>query len=426
MTVSDLRRHQRRNGVGIILIVLALVAAMAGCPPGSRPDPDPPPSPPPDPGPSLDLEIRTWYDMDAVRDNLAGHHRLMNSLNATTAGYEELAGPRANDGAGWEPIGSLAPGYYLPFIGTFDGQGYEISDLFIARPDEEYVGLFGGISSFGTDGGGIVYNLGVVNAVVAGREAVGGLVGFNDGTISNSFFEGSVTGHRHSVGGLAGANTGTVSNCHFEGSVVCTESSATGFGAAGGLVGSNGRGTVSRSSSTGSVTGGKRVGGLVGYDWRGSISDSHSRCDVTGNDDVGGLVGENGGTVSNSYSTGTVTGKWYVGGLVGYNESWGRVVNCYSTGNVTGELAIGGLVGASESGTTVSKSFWDTDTSVMEKSDGGTGKTTAQMQDIGTFVGAGWSIVAVAANVTDPAYTWNIVDGQAYPFLSWQSAQYSA
>ena len=293
----------------------------------------------------------------------------MNSLNATTAGYEELAGPRANDGAGWEPIGSLAPRYYLPFTGTFDGQGYEISDLLMARPDEEYVGLFGGVSSFGTDEEVIIDNLGVVNAVVTGRRSVGGLVGANDGTISNSYFSGSVTG-------------------------------------------------------------GKRVGGLVGYDWRGNISDSCSRCDVTGNEDVGGLVGENGGTVSHSYSTGTVTGNWYVGGLVGYNESWGRVVNSYSTGNVTGELAIGGLVGASESGTTVSNSFWDTETSVMEESDGGTGKTAGEMMNVVTFTDTAieglddpWDIITVAANMTDQAHTWNIVDGQTYPFLSWQSVQ---
>jgi len=424
MISSRNQYHVRR--VGIFLIVLTLVAAMAGCTRSPRPDPDPPPSPPPDPGPSLDLEILTWYDLDAVRDNLAGHHRLMNGLNATTAGYDELAGPRANDGAGWEPIGTLAPEYYLPFTGTFDGQGYEISDLFIARPDEDYVGLFGGVSSFGTDGEVIVHNLGVVNAVITGRRSVGGLVGANDGIISNSYFRGSVTGHRHSVGGLAGSNSGTVINSHFSGSVTCTESSATGFGAAGGLVGSNNRGIVSGSSSTGSVTGGKRVGGLVGYDWRGNISDSYSRCDVTGSEDVGGLVGENGGTVSNCYAAGSVTGKWWVGGLVGYNESSGEVSKSYSTGNVTGELGVGGLVGASESGTTVRNAFWDTQASGMDESDGGTGRTTAEMQDIANFVGAGWNIVAVAANVTDPAYTWNIVDGQMYPYLSWQSVQHGA
>jgi hypothetical protein len=37
-------------------------------------------------------------------------------------------------------------------------------------------------------------------------------------------------------------------------------------------------------------------------------------------------------------------------------------------------------------------------------------------------LGAGWNIVAVANPATrNPSYTWNIIDGQTYPFLSWQS-----
>jgi hypothetical protein len=43
------------------------------------------------------------------------------------------------------------------------------------------------------------------------------------------------------------------------------------------------------------------------------------------------------------------------------------------------------------------------------------------MQDIATFSGAGWDIIAVADPGTrNPAYTWNIVYGVTYPFLSWQ------
>jgi hypothetical protein len=58
----------------------------------------------------------------------------------------------------------------------------------------------------------------------------------------------------------------------------------------------------------------------------------------------------------------------------------------------------------------------------MEESDGGTGKTTAEMKSITTFSGAAWNIVAVASvGVRNPAYIWNIVTGVTYPFLSWQS-----
>jgi hypothetical protein len=96
------------------------------------------------------------------------------------------------------------------------------------------------------------------------------------------------------------------------------------------------------------------------------------------------------------------------------------VSNSYSTGNVTGQNAVGGLVGYNHDGT-VTDSFWDTETSGQATSDGGTGKTTAEMQDITTFSGATWDIVGVAnPDARNLAYIWNIVDAMTYPFLSWQ------
>ena len=50
-----------------------------------------------------------------------------------------------------------------------------------------------------------------------------------------------------------------------------------------------------------------------------------------------------------------------------------------------------------------------------------TGNTTVQMRDISTFVGAQCDMIAVDAGETNLPYTWNIVDAQTYPFLSWQS-----
>jgi len=69
---------------------------------------------------------------------------------------------------------------------------------------------------------------------------------------------------------------------------------------------------------------------------------------------------------------------------------------------------------------TVSNCFWDTETSGQATSAGGTRKTTAEMQDIATFSGAGWEICAVPPGATNPAYIWNIVENGTYPFLSWQ------
>jgi hypothetical protein len=325
---SSRRRHYVAK-VSIFLIAAALIAGMVGCGP-------------------LPIAIHDWYDLNAVRDNLGGGYILMNDLDFTTAGYEELASPTANQGKGWEPIGALYDPSTDPFTGSFDGQGYEIRDLFINRPDEHYVGLFGCVGE-----GGRIEDIGVVNADVTGFSSVGGLVGENDGTVSNSYSTGSVTGGY--VGGLVGKNDGTVSDSYSTGSV-------TGDYVVGGLVGGNGissHGTVSNSYSTGSVTGGDHVGGLVGENW-GTVSNSYSTSGVTGNNLVGGLVGYNVGgvsssLVSNSYATGGVIGSYGVGGLVGGNDG-STVSDSYSTGNVTGDLGVGGLVGGSGSGT-VSNSY---------------------------------------------------------------------
>ena len=296
-------------------------------------------------------EIRDWYDLDAIRDNLYGSHTLMNDLDSTTPGYEELASQTANQGKGWQPIGTWS---LSAFTGSFDGQGHEIRDLFINRPNESPVGLFGY-----TGEEGVIKDTNMVDVTVSGYYYVGGLVGFNNGIVTNSYSTGNVSGTVGMVGGLVGKNTDTVSNSY----------------------------------STASVSGVVNAGGLVGDNWVG--------------------------TVSNSYSTGSVIGSSCVGGLVAYSNN-GTVTNSYSTGTVTGYEDVGGLVGWNREGT-VSSSFWDTVTSGQTTSDGGTGKTTAEMRVFATFLGAGWHICTVAPDSTNSTCTWNIVNGVTYPFLSWQS-----
>jgi hypothetical protein len=327
-TILTQRKRFIMKMVSVILVLAALTAGMVGCLQL----------------PSRDLEIRDWYDLDEVRNNMAGNHRLMNDLDATTAGYEDLASPTANGGKGWQPIG-----YWNPptasgkiFEGIFDGQGYQIRDLFINRPDEYSVGLFGAIHGSEQVGSGVVANIGVVNATVTGGNSVGALVGYSTWLLSQP---------------------GTVSNCYATGS-------------------------------------------------------------VAGNLSVGGLVGLNLGTVSDSYCSGNVTGYTNVGGLVGLNDD--TVSNCYSSAWVTGEQNVGGLVGANEG--TVRDSFWDVEASAIEESDGGTGKSTAEMKDIATFTDTEtegleepWDIAAVNPGETNLDYVWNIVDGETYPFLSWES-----
>jgi hypothetical protein len=359
-------------------------------------------------------EIWDWYDLDAIRDNLDGSYLLMNNLDSASVGYEELAGPTANGARGWAPIGTSEP--FSPLTGSFDGQMYEVRDLFIDRPDEDSVGLFGIV-----DEGGVIKNVGVVSLNVTGRIGVGGLLGNNwGGTVMNCYSSSNVAGYEF-VGGLIGMNDdGTVINSD-------STSSVTGHLYTGGLVGGHWSGLVSNSYSGGNVTGQDGVGGLVGENHEGIIDRSYAIGNVTGSWSVGGLLGENhGGSVEDSYAVGTVTGAVFVGGLVGYND--GTILSSYANAGVNGEESVGGLAGWNGWQGTVSNSFWDVVTSGMSESAGGTGKTTVEMQAFTTFTNTEtegleepWDMVAVAPGETDEAYVWNIMDGLTYPFLSWQS-----
>ncbi len=374
---KEVQRYVAR--VSVFLIVVALAVGMVGC--ASSP-----------------VEVKDWYDLDAIRHNMKGYYLLMNDIDSTTPGYEDLAGRTANGGKGWQPIGNS----YRRFVGKFDGQSHVIGDVFVNRPDEAPGGLFGAVGK-----GGVIQNVGVMNASVTAEWLVGALVGGNWGTVTNCYSTGTVTGDDY-VGGLVGGSGGDVSNSY------CT-ASVTGYRDVGGLLGSNDcYGTVSMCYFAGNVTGDWAIGGLLGSNLGGTIRYSYSAGNVSGGDYVGSLVGDNQGSVSNCYSVGDVNGDWHVGGLVGYNQ--GTVDSCYSTGRVAGDWRVGGLMGSNEG--SVSKSFWDAQTSTQATSDGGTPKTTSEMKSVTTFAQSNWNIVAVTPSVTNPSYIWNIVEGQTYPFLS--------
>jgi hypothetical protein len=257
-------------------------------------------------------------------------------------------------------------------LGTYTGESFNIIGHRYGRP---FTGVFDGsshtISNFTYDSNGVSYiglfeyvydpnalikDLGLIDPNVDGRDSVGSLVGRNAGTITNCYAQGgSVIGEGH-VGGLVGENDGTITNCCAQG---------------------------------GSVMG-----------------EGH----------VGGQVGENDGTITNCYSTSSVVGNHAVGGLVGHNVA--KIADCYSSGDVLGnehDEHVGGLVGENDG--TVRGSFWDTQTSGQATSVGGTGKTTAEMQDPNTFIDAGWDF---ADKPDEPFAVWAEPAGGGYPILWWQ------
>ena len=276
-------------------------------------------------------------------------------------------------GDGWQPIGS----YYNALKATFNGNGYTISNLMINRPRLYSVGLFGSVKEAFN-----IVNVGLPNVNVTGNLYVGGLIGENNGVITNSYATGSVTG-TYQVGGLVGSSRGgSITNSY-------AASSVTGIGWSteiGGLVGSNSReGNITNSYATGSVTGTMRLGGLVGENNSGIIMNSYATGSVIGIASfVGGLIGYNRGSIKNSYATGSVAGSWMVGGLIGRNRD--SIENSYATGSVISNGSyVGGLIGYNSG--SIKNSYWDKQTSRRTTSAGGAGKTTAQLQSPITATG---------------------------------------
>jgi trimeric autotransporter adhesin len=373
----------------------------------------------------------TGTDLQGINGKLAGHFALGSNVDATAA-------DTWNGGAGFTPLGTPSS----PFTGQFDGLGHSVDNLVINLPSGIGVGLFGAagplslIQNVGVlggvtgnvDVGGLVgNNYGTISnsystANVAGLGIVGGLVGhnFTSGTINTSYATGAVTGSSSNVGGLLGINQyGLVSNSYATGRV-------QGTNYVGGLVGVN-YGFVAYSHATGSVTGVSAsatdgVGGLVGRNYNeGQIGNSYATGSVSGYLEDGGLVGQNYGTVSNSYATGsTSSSAGYTGGLVGLNGASGKISTSYAVGKVTSPLGAGGLVGTG--GTGVSDSFWDTTTSQQSTSAGGTGLTTTQMLTASNFAGftftatpggAGWVMIDLDGTLNNAG-----LSGATFPMLA--------
>jgi hypothetical protein len=217
-------------------------------------------------------------------------------------------------------------------------------------------GYLGLIGQLGS--GGYVANLGIENCSINGLERyTGGLCGYNGGSITSCYATGRVSGDSY-TGGLCGKNyNGSITSCY----------------------------------ATGRVSGESNTGGLCGYNSSGSITSCYATGAVSGgNYDTGGLCGYSVGSITSCYATGAVSGGSYTGGLCGGN--WGPITGCY----------------------------WDTLASGMTTSSGGTGLTTAQMQQQSSF--AGWDFYGETANGTEDK--WFMPDG-GYPVLTAVSAQVS-
>lgn len=229
------------------------------------------------------------------------------------------------------------------------------------------VSVIGGV--IGVNGENQVIDHCASKGTMNGLNAMGGVVGLNEGIIRDCTLSGSMgSATQDYIGGIAGLNVGsrtagTIENCTTEKN--CT---VTGRNTVGGIVGYNlSGGRIQNNTSSANVSGAGRVGGIAGENG-GAITLSSTpagkrRVNGSGSG-VGGVIGVNTATGTLSPASGsvqgdviaadnrlTVRGSSMVGGIVGINRGTlgGTSINCLT--NQAAEVraaagSAGGVVGA--------------------------------------------------------------------------------
>ena len=302
--------------------------------------------------------ITSWTDLAAISSALAEDYTLTADLASGDGDYSSAGGDD------WTALST--------FTGTFDGNGFTISDLIVDKVAVNDQGLFG-IAS-----GATFTDIGLIDADITGKQSVGSLVGNSvNCDFIGCYCTGAVlTTHYYLMGGLIGLvdTNSTVTSCY---ATDVTTTSTVDAPNIGGLIGTT-VGTITKCYSTGSVGGGGsgNTGGLIGAINGGAVSNCYSTATVTSyaGERVGGLAGRlSGATLDNSYATGNVIGTaQYVGGCVGDIQS-ATATNCYATGDVTG-VASGEDVGpfTGHDGTTGTNCWYSAEATILNTGSGDT------------------------------------------------------
>ena len=220
------------------------------------------------------------FDLEDMKNDLSAHYVLGADIDLRGGHY------RSGEHI-WEPIGT----YENPFTGSFDGQNHAITNLYIYRPDESFIGLFG------VAGTGVnivnIKNLRLRNVEIYGESSVGSIVGFGYVNLENSSADGDIYASSSGVGGLMGYNSiGYIDSCY---SKVNISSSDFHSFEIGGLIGGLGEECpaeelcyILNSYSTGLVSPvNQSTGGLVGWLFNGDVINSFYDSQTSGQPDIG-------------------------------------------------------------------------------------------------------------------------------------------
>lgn len=267
--------------------------------------------------------IKTADDLYMIRMTPDAYYQLQNNIDLSA--WIEENYPTA----GWAPIGTSPK----PFTGTFDGNGFTISNLYINRTSD-YNGLFGYARS------ATVKNL-TIYCNITGGGSTGAIMGScASATLSNCKVEGDVQGTGRTGGLIGDGSTGTydIQDCTFTGNV-------NGGQYTGGLIGYVATLTVTNCSVIGDVTGEEYTGGVSGCGIKIVVTNSSLNGLIEGGEYTGGISG-NGGAITaiESEIRCIIKGGQYTGGFCGYAKPF-DATKCIFLGNVEGGDYTGGLGG---------------------------------------------------------------------------------
>lgn len=333
--------------------------------------------------------------------------------------YELTANIDLTGYAGWVPI--------TGFAGTFNGQGYTISNLTTDTPvlstttHDEELGMFGDITTSATVEN-VTFSQWTMTSTNSSVYAAG-IVGYNYGQVTHvSVLSSTLSTASDTLGGLIGnsATTTAVTANTVQQTTVADSADAD---AVGGLVGMSGYvsttpgnitdNTVAQLTLSASNLNTYAVGGVVGYAETGVsanqlIDSTINAASDQGNAIVGGIVGLFEPPGSQSVSTNVVTdlsltGGSTLGGIIGYNNSESNLVNRntvtdshLTTDTSSNDVVSGLLIGQEEDGTVSNNSA--------------TGTMTFQPQSsANVYAGGliGFNLATVTTNQSDVAITVN-------------------
>ena len=235
--------------------------------------------------------LTNWYIITSLGTQSSASDGTLQGINGASPGnvtgnyalganIDASATKNWNSGAGFMPIGWTS---LNGFSGNFDGLGHTVSNLYINRPNESWVGFFGWCEP-GSYTNQQIANFGLINANVTGGSTTAAVAGeIYSYTMSHVYASGTVNSTSDRIGGLVGNNKyGTVIDSY-------SNVNVTGGSSVGGIVGSfegfNSPGYTpyiinSYASGTVSSTFGSSVGGVIGSLGQGVVTNSYYNTDV--------------------------------------------------------------------------------------------------------------------------------------------------